>query len=198
MNGSVHPFARAFVRASFLVVGLTIPLACSSGPVRAPSVAAGEPAPPAPVAVSETEVGSDADPATTMVSREAADPEDRPMAQALVIFGADTVWADVAATSAERARGLMDRTDLPPDGGMLFVFEQVEERTFWMKDTPLDLDVAFLDEDYRVFRIATMRANSTTLHDSGAPVFAALEVHGGWLAAHGVEVGDRARVVFLD
>lgn len=121
-----------------------------------------------------------------------------PLGHAFVIFGTDTVVAEVAATFTERAAGLMNRTDIPANGGMLFVFETVEERSFWMKDTPLDLDVAFMEEGYRIFQIETMEANSLKLTDSEQPVFAALEVHGGWLAAHGVEVGDVADVVFRD
>ena len=121
-----------------------------------------------------------------------------PAGHAFVIFGSDTVLAEVAVTFAERAEGLMNRTDLPPNGGMLFVFDQMEERTFWMKDTPLDLDLVLMGEGYRVFQIETMEANSLTLHDSEAPVFAALEVLGGWTSAHGVEVGGVAEVVFRD
>lgn len=127
-----------------------------------------------------------------------ASPSPPPEGHAFVIFGADTVVAEVASTFSERAAGLMNRSDLPPNGGMLFMFETVQERSFWMKDTPLDLDVAFMEEGYVIFQIATMEANSLKLTDSEKPVFAALEVHGGWLASHGVEVGDQAEVVFRD
>ena len=117
-------------------------------------------------------------------------PPSPPAGHAWVVFGADTIVAEVAATPEQRAVGLMNRTDLPENGGMLFLFERVEHRSFWMRDTPLDLDVAFMEDGYRIVQIETMEANSLTLHDSEQPVFAALEVHGGWLAAHGVEVGD--------
>lgn len=120
-----------------------------------------------------------------------------PAGHAWVIFGTDTVRAEVAATADQRARGLMNRTDVPEGTGMLFVFEpeDVVERTFWMRETPVDLDVAFMAEGYRIFRIARMEANSSTLHSSGAPVFAALEVPGGWFDSHGIDEGDSAVVV---
>jgi len=114
---------------------------------------------------------------------------------AWVIFGTDTVVAEVAATADERARGLQDRSVLPPGTGMLFTFDEARVRTLWMKDTPLDLDVAFLDDDLRVFQITRMLAHSTDLHDSTAPVTMLLEVPAGWFDSVGVRVGAQAEIV---
>lgn len=61
-----------------------------------------------------------------------------------------TVEAEVARTDAERARGLMMRAELPYNSGMLFVYASDEARSIWMKNTPVSLDIIFLDADRRV------------------------------------------------
>jgi len=115
---------------------------------------------------------------------------------ALIVFGSDTVVAEIASTGAQRSRGLSHRAEVPAGTGMLFIFDRTEERTFWMRDTLVDLDIAFLDEDYVVQEILQMKAETSDLHDSSVPVFMALEVPGGWFATHGIEVGSKAEIVF--
>jgi uncharacterized membrane protein (UPF0127 family) len=113
----------------------------------------------------------------------------------LVIFGEDTVRAEVASTPEQRERGLMYRTDVPAGTGMLFVFPDAQERSFWMSNTYVALDVAFMDENLRITGIQHMEAESTEYHDSTGPMMYGLEVPKGWFAAHGVKVGDRAQLV---
>jgi len=115
---------------------------------------------------------------------------------AWVIFGADTVHAEVARTSGERSRGLMNRQELPAGTGMLFVFDDQQIRSFWMQDTFIDLDIAFLDEGLRIVDIQQMMALSQEFHESRAPAMFALEVPQGWFDGRGVRVGDWAEVVF--
>lgn len=119
-----------------------------------------------------------------------------PAGTALVVFGTDTVMAEVARTAAERAQGLMNRDEVPDGTGMLFVFEDVRVRTFWMKDTFVDLDIAFLDESYTIVDIQQMDAQSETQHESRRPALMALEVRRGWFAEHGIEVGATAEIFF--
>lgn len=119
-----------------------------------------------------------------------------PAETALVIFGTDTIRAEVARTAEERSRGLMHRSELAPDVGMLFVFPEPSVRTFWMLNTPLALDIAFMDEDLRILNIEAMEPASSTSHASRGPALYALETNRGWFAAHGIEPGDRARVEF--
>ena len=101
------------------------------------------------------------------------------------------VTAEVARTPETRERGLMFRTKLDPDAGMLFVFDESEDHTFWMKNTPLPLDMIFIGEDGRIVGIVE-RATPFTLQGRsvGAPSRYVLEVNGGWAAAHGVHPGD--------
>lgn len=116
--------------------------------------------------------------------------------RAWVIFGSDTVTAEVARTSDERAQGLMHRTELPPGTGMLFVFEDQRIRSFWMDNTYVALDIAFLDSSFRVVDIQQMEPETTEPHESVAPAMFALEVPQGWFEAHGVTLGDQAEIVF--
>ena len=121
----------------------------------------------------------------------------RPAAgKAWVIFGTDTVLAEVASLPEQREQGLKHRDSVPDGTGMLFVFPTTEERSFWMKDTPVSLDIAFFDEAYRIVTIAQMEALDEGLTDSEAPTAFALEVRKGWFAEQGIEVGVTAKVVF--
>lgn len=117
-------------------------------------------------------------------------------ATAWVIFGADTVTAEVAQTDEERGRGLMHRETLGPDAGMLFIFPEQSVRSFWMQDTYIPLDIAFMDREFLIVDIQQMDPMTTTSHVSRAPATYALEVNQGWFEAHGVRVGDRPEVVF--
>lgn len=115
---------------------------------------------------------------------------------AWVVFGADTVQAEVARTAAERSQGLMYREDLPPGTGMLFVFPDTQVRSFWMQNTYVPLDIAFMDADLRIVDIQQMEPETVDFHESRAPAMFALEVPQGWFAQQGIRVGDRAEVVF--
>ena len=134
---------------------------------------------------------------STTVAAQAPSRQDRPApGSAWVIFGTDTVTAEVASTPAAREQGLMGRLEVPPGTGMLFVFPEAELRSFWMKDTFVSLDIAFIDESFQVVDIKQMEAEDTTLVDSEAPASFALEVVQGWLQEHGIELGDEVRIVF--
>ena len=116
--------------------------------------------------------------------------------EAWVIFGRDTVVAEVARTTAERERGLMNRTEVPDGTGMIFIFEDAQIRTLWMSNTYVALDVAFLNTNLAVVDIQQMEPETTTFHDSASPAMFVLEVPKGWLAARQVSVGQRAELVF--
>jgi uncharacterized membrane protein (UPF0127 family) len=119
-----------------------------------------------------------------------------PADHAFVIFGADTVTAEVADTPGELSQGLMGRTSLPAGTGMFFVFQSEAIRSFWMKDTPIPLDIAFLNRLYEVVDIQQMEPETETLHTSASAAMYALEVPRGWLADHGIAVGSRAQIVY--
>ncbi len=115
---------------------------------------------------------------------------------AWVIFGADTVIAEVARTAEERAQGLMYREELEDGRGMLFVFERAELRSFWMQNTYIALDIAYIDAGRAIVDILPMEPLSDDLYESSRPALFALEVPQGWFAAKGIEVGAKAEIVF--
>lgn len=116
---------------------------------------------------------------------------------ALVILGNDTVNAEVARTSQERSKGLMDRMEVPDGTGMLFVFEREANRTFWMQDTLISLDIAFLDSSMTIIDIQQMESGTGEIYDSAAPAKFALEVRKGWFAEHSIAEGLKVEIIFL-
>lgn len=109
---------------------------------------------------------------------------------ARVSFGADTVVAEIASTPRAHEMGLMFRDSVPAGTGMLFVFEEEEIRGFWMDNTYVDLDVAFIDASFRIVGLDHLAAMDKEVKDSPSPFMYAVEVPRGWFEAHGVAVGD--------
>lgn len=101
---------------------------------------------------------------------------------------------EIADEPAEQQRGLMERTELAEDAGMLFVFEQEQELSFWMKDTLIPLSVAYIDSDGRIVDIQDMEPLDTTSHPSAEPARYALEVNQGFYEERGIEVGDTVEI----
>lgn len=107
-----------------------------------------------------------------------------------------TFRVETAATSEEQARGLMFRTNIPADGGMLFSPYPGDggpprEASFWMKDTPSPLDIVFIRADGTIARIAENTTPfSETPIGSGEPVAAVLELRGGRTTELGIAEGD--------
>ena len=118
-------------------------------------------------------------------------------AMALVVFGSDTVRAEVANTAETRSRGLMYRDEVPDGTGMLFVFDREAERSFWMQNTYVALDVAFIDANFRIVDIQQMEPETTKIHDGARPAMFALEIRQGWFTERGITVGDRCELIFL-
>ena len=102
------------------------------------------------------------------------------------------VRIEVADDREETMRGLMYRTELAPDAGMLFLFDGEQERAFWMKNTPLPLDIIYIAKDGRIVSIAEHTTPfSTAAIPSRAPAQSVLEVNAGYAERNGVRVGDR-------
>ncbi len=105
--------------------------------------------------------------------------------------GTVSVAVELARTEAEQQQGLMFRTVLADGHGMLFIFPEVGPHPFWMKNTPIPLDIVFIAADRH---IAAIHPNATPL--STAPIGAGivtrwvLEVSGGFAARRGIAAGD--------
>ena len=100
------------------------------------------------------------------------------------------VQTEIADTQAEQQRGLMERTELAEDAGMLFVFPREAPRSFWMRNTLIPLSIAYIDSDGRIVDIKDMQPLDETSVPSAEPAQYALEVNQGFFEARGIEVGN--------
>ncbi len=152
---------------------LLLGVACTSAP-KTPEIQSTPPRPPRPTA---------------------QEPEPDP-GHAWLIFGTDTVDAEVARSAVDRRTGLMNRTTVPEGTGMLFVFPTEDYRSFWMRDTFVALDIAFMGRDFTIIGIHALEPESSEFTRSSAPAKYALEVAQGWFAKKGILAGDTPRAVF--
>jgi len=101
---------------------------------------------------------------------------------------------ELAQTPQEQMRGLMHRTEMAEDAGMLFVFETEREARFWMKNTLIPLDMVFIKVDGIIHRIhENAIPHDLTGVPSEGPVKAILELNGGISAKLGLQKGDKVR-----
>jgi len=105
---------------------------------------------------------------------------------------------EVAADGASQEKGLMYRTTLATDAGMLFDFHQPNLVVFWMKNTPLSLDMLFIRADATV---STIAANTVPYSEdkipASEPVRAVLEINGGRAVALGIQPGDKVHAAIF-
>ncbi len=106
------------------------------------------------------------------------------------------VQVEIADDMNEMARGLMGRKELAEDAGMLFVYPEERELSFWMRNTLIPLSIAYMDSAGRIVDIQDMRRldDEPPHYTSAEPARYALEVNKGFFDERGVEVGDRARL----
>ena len=106
------------------------------------------------------------------------------------------VRVEVADDPAEQAKGLMDRTTLGENRGMLFVFPEERELSFWMKNTLIPLSIAFIDSESRIIDIQEMKPldDEPPHYVSAEPARYALEVNRGFFEERGVMVGNRVEL----
>ena len=114
-------------------------------------------------------------------------------------IGDEVLTVEIADTARTRAQGLMGRKELPKGHGMLFIYEEAQRLTFWMKNTWIPLSIAFFDEDQICINVLDMDppiGETFIKYRSTAPALYALEVAQGWFEAHGI--GRGAQFSFLD
>ena len=94
-------------------------------------------------------------------------------------MGEKTFNLELATTPAQRQRGLMFRDSLPQDGGTIFVFDEPEVLSFWMRNTRIPLDIAYIDSEGRILDILPLEPfNETPVPSSGLALYA-IEVNRG-------------------
>jgi len=109
--------------------------------------------------------------------------------------GKPRVEVELARTPDSRERGLMYRTGMPDDGGMLFSWNDERVRTFWMHNTCIPLDMLFIDAEGA---IAGVQEQVPVLNDDTrsvpCPAAHVLELNAGWVRSHGVAPGQRVKI----
>jgi uncharacterized protein len=119
-----------------------------------------------------------------------------------VCFGNDCYAVEIAATDAEREKGLMDRQNLGADQGMIFIYDKPGYYSFWMKNTLIPLDIVWLDKDRRVVFI-NENAQPCKAADCPAvtPVIQSqyvFEANAGTVKKIGLQYGDRAELILYE
>ncbi len=105
--------------------------------------------------------------------------------------GMYNMQVEVALTPQEHAIGLMNRTSMGANDGMLFVFERPGVQCFWMKNTLIPLAVAFVADDGTIVNIDEMRPQTLDSHCSSQPVRYVLEMNTGWFKKKGFKAGQK-------
>ena len=107
--------------------------------------------------------------------------------------GMHNIVAEMARTPAQQQTGMMFRTEMGAHEGMLFVFDELGPRCFWMRNTLIPLAIAFVADDGTIVNIAEMSARSDQSHCSQKPVRFALEMNQGWFSKRGIKEGFKLR-----
>lgn len=122
------------------------------------------------------------------------EPSSMPKVHLSTPTGEVTVKVEVVATRPLIQKGLMFREHLPIDQGMLFMMNEEEDHTFYMRNTLIPLDMIFITKDMTVAGIVERATPRTEeLRSVGKPSFYVLEVNGGWSATHKVGAGAKVR-----
>ena len=104
------------------------------------------------------------------------------------------VEVEIADTRTEQARGLMERTELAENAGMLFILKSEQSPGFFMENTLIPLSIAFIDSEGRIVDIQDMQPLDETHHYPAEPAQYMLEVNQGFFAERGVQVGDQVEL----
>jgi len=107
--------------------------------------------------------------------------------------GFHRIEAEVAANDQNRQVGLMNRTAMPPQRGMLFVFPKENTHCMWMRNTLIPLSVAFIDADGYIINIENMQPQTEDNHCAKVPARYALEMNLGWFAQRGIKPGVKLK-----
>ncbi len=107
------------------------------------------------------------------------------------------LYVELATTPIEWSKGLQGRSYLPDSQGMLFIFPYSDTLSFWMKETPLPLSLAYIDSTGIIKEIHDLIPFDETPVVSKDKVQFALEVNRGWFEKNGIKIGDTVMIGFL-
>lgn len=110
-------------------------------------------------------------------------------------IGSKKITVEIAKSRAQHEHGLMFRDHLAADSGMLFIFDEEMPLSFWMKNTYIDLSIAYIGKDKKIVDILDMKSTTSIetnypSYPSSKPAMYALEMNKGWFAKNQIKVGD--------
>jgi len=113
-----------------------------------------------------------------------------------IVLNGKTISVELAETDDQHERGLMFRKSMPENEGMLFIFTGEATRSFWMKNTYIDLSIGYFDKDKNLIDIQEMKATSVMeprppSYPSVKPAMYALEMNKAWFAKNKVKIGHK-------
>lgn len=116
-------------------------------------------------------------------------------------IGNKEINVEIAQTELQLKRGLMNRTQLKEDEGMLFIFDKDQILNFWMKNTLIDLSIAYINSNYEVVDIQDMNVidldeKSPVMYPSKSPAKYALEMNKGWFNRNNISIGDKVELKY--
>jgi uncharacterized membrane protein (UPF0127 family) len=115
-----------------------------------------------------------------------------PLSTMVVSFGRSTLKVEVASTAIQRQVGLMNRTKLDLNCGMMFLMPRIGPASFWMKDTLIPLSIAYLDRDGKIVEMEDKKPLNTAItHTKSNKIAYVLEANLHWFALHHIEAGDK-------
>jgi len=113
-------------------------------------------------------------------------------------WGAANFTIELAATPAEREKGLMDRSSMPQFSGMLFAYQHPQRARFWMKNTLIPLDMLFFDRTGVVRKIhRNAKPQDLTVINGGRNILFVLEINGGLATTLGITVGSQIKAAVI-
>jgi uncharacterized membrane protein (UPF0127 family) len=110
---------------------------------------------------------------------------------------------EIASTPQERSQGLMNRTELPPEEGMLFIFDTPQYVSFWMKNTLIPLDIIFINETGFVINIESGKVevgisdNNLTRYHSLRPAQFVIEINTDLCSLYGIREGTQVIIEYV-
>ena len=120
--------------------------------------------------------------------------------KAKISLGGTNLLVEVADTNEKREHGLMNRTSLAENSGMIFIFEEEQPLSFWMKNTLIPLDIGYFDKHKTLIDIQSMQPTSPMemqpkVYPSKKPAQYALEMPVNWFTRHKVKIGAQYKTV---
>ena len=116
-------------------------------------------------------------------------------------LGKKSIQVEVADTEPQQAQGLMFRKKMDAESGMLFVFSDEQIRSFWMKNTLVDLSIGYFNKEKKLIDIQDMAATSSIMqqslpvYTSKSPAMYALEMNKGWFKKNKIKIGSTFKFI---